>query len=89
LKKKTGFWPGLEIADLFSYVAYQSITGKIRKKTFTEKNFTPLWKTIKNKIESKKISVADRRTFNSYISPNKVSKISNKIKSVNNPSVKN
>lgn len=88
-EEKTGFWPGLEIADLFSYVAYQSITGEIRSKRFTEKNFTLLWKTIKNKIESKKISEADGHTFNSYISPNRVRKISNKIESVNNPPSKN
>lgn len=84
-EEKTGFWPGLEIADLFSYVAYQVVTGKIRSKKFTEKNFTLLWKTIKNKIEFKKISGADGHTFKSYISPNRVHKISNKIKSVDNP----
>ncbi|MFH0854721.1 MAG: hypothetical protein V1891_04485 [bacterium] len=88
-EEKTGFWPGLEIADLFSYVAYQYVIGKIRSRKFTERNFTLLWRTIKNKIEAKKISEADGHTFNSYISSNRVNKISNKIKSVNKSSAKN
>ncbi|GEM_PF-2416747 len=82
-EEKTGFWPGLEIADLFSYVAYQFIVGKLRSKKFTEQNFTMLWKAIRNKIDVKKISMADSHTFKTYIPSNEVHKISNKVKIIN------
>ena len=82
-EEKAGFWPGLEIADLFSYVAYQAVTKRIRTKHFTERGFTILWRTIKNKIESKKINEANAHTFQSNISSNRVNKISNKVLAIN------
>ncbi len=82
---KIGCRPGLEIVDLFSYVAYQSITNKLRTKHFKERNFASLWRAIKSKIDNKKISEANNRTFKTYLFSRRVYKISNKVKMVNNP----
>jgi len=84
-EEKIGFWPGLEMADLFSYVAYQSKNRKLRKKHFRERNFILLWKEIRHKLEYKKISITNGHTYKTHISPNRVRKISNKVKSVHSP----
>jgi hypothetical protein len=81
---KIGFWPGLEIADLFSYTAYQVVNKKIRSKHFRDRKFTNLWHAIEKKIYNKKINVATNHTFKTYIPSSRVNKISNKVKQINN-----
>lgn len=80
---KGGFWPTLELADLFSYIAFLKITGKIRKRFSTQRDLNKLWKAIETKIERKRIISSTKHTFQTYLGSGRVNRISKLVKQKN------
>lgn len=72
---KSGECPGLEIADLVSYLTYLNLEGKID--AFRNKNISKLWNLIKRKMQGRKPHKITGRKCSETLSRNRVHKITN------------
>ena len=71
-ENKIGVWPGLELADLISYVSFLKLYGRIQK--FKHRGLTLLWASVEKKIEKDKIQIITKPGFKKYIHQNRVRK---------------
>jgi len=79
-ESKEGLWPALELADLVSFLAFQSVNKKIRH--FTSRGIKYIWYNVTKKIDKKCIKKATKGSFKAYISTGRIRKISNYVKSI-------
>lgn len=75
---KGGLWPILELADLVSYLAYQNKNNSMAK--LKGRGVSKIWTGIKNQLDDKKIKETNKNGYKAHIPKNRVRKISNYIK---------
>jgi len=73
-ENKTAECPGLELADLISYVTFLSLEGRLRQ--FNNKGLPELWKVIKRKMENKNPTQIEGKKFSESLCRSRVNKIS-------------
>ena len=81
-ENKNGECPGLEIADVISYVCYLYLNGRLNK--FKKRGLTRLWKTIKSKLDDKEIQILSGKSFVEWLPSGRVYRISNFAKALRN-----
>ena len=71
---KIGECPGLEIADLISYLTYLDLENKLN--TFDSRDLPKLWRVVKSKMQGKKPQQIKGKKLAHSLSRNRVHKIS-------------
>lgn len=76
-ESKIGIRPGLEVADLISYVSYLHLNRRLQK--FRKRGLVRVWHAIEKRLEKKKIQVVTNSGFVKYTRADRVRKKSNMI----------
>ena len=75
-ESKIGVWPGLELADIISYISFLKLNKRIRKSQFRKRGLIDVWHQIEKKMEDKKIRSFSNSESSKYINPDRVRKMS-------------
>lgn len=71
-ENKIGVWPGLELADIISYISFLKLNNRLQK--FKKRGLVPVWHEFEKKIEKNKIRQIRDSGFKKYIKSDRVRK---------------